>query len=374
MNIGEHLREARELRGMTLHQIADSTKLSATTLQFIERNEFNRLPGGIFAKGHLRAYAAEVGVEADEVVHEYLSQFPAATEELPIVREAPAVEHTHAGRDLLLTVAGIVVAFVAYGLIHDSVELSDSPPLELGEPPALIESVVTERSGSGRLTATERDEPGLGLEIQPAGACWLSAIADGRVVIYRLLQSGERVTIVARNELVLRVGDPAVFAYKLHGVSGRSLGEAGQPVTVTALQPTYNEGMDLARLSVLCRTHGVRLLLQFGSTVSGRTHVASDIDLAVLLAQRPVSLDAQADLIGDLQSLLPGREVDVALINGADPLFLKKITEQCRLLHGSPRVPVTSSRSTRSSGIRITAVSSRWNASTVSRKIRALAR
>jgi predicted nucleotidyltransferase len=78
-------------------------------------------------------------------------------------------------------------------------------------------------------------------------------------------------------------------------------------------------------------------MLQFGSTVSGRSHPASDIDLAVLLARRPASLDEQVDLVADLQSLLPGREVDVALVNGADPLFLKKITEQCRLLYGSPR-------------------------------------
>jgi cytoskeleton protein RodZ len=118
MDIGKHLREARELRGMTLDQVADSTKLSATTLQCIERNEFNRLPGGIFARGHLRAYAAVVGVGSDEVVHEFLSQFPAATKELPFVREVPAVEDAHAGRHLLLTLAGIVVALVAYGLIH----------------------------------------------------------------------------------------------------------------------------------------------------------------------------------------------------------------------------------------------------------------
>lgn len=42
-------------------------------------------------------------------------------------------------------------------------------------------------------------------------------------------------------------------------------------------------GMDPDRLAVVCRTHGVRLLLQFGSTVSGREHAASDVDLAVLL-------------------------------------------------------------------------------------------
>jgi predicted nucleotidyltransferase len=95
--------------------------------------------------------------------------------------------------------------------------------------------------------------------------------------------------------------------------------------------------MDPDRVSTVCRTHGVRLLLQFGSTVSGRTHGTSDVDLAVLLDRRPASLDVYADLVADLQALLPGTEVDVALINGADPLFLKQIVESCRLLYGPPR-------------------------------------
>ena len=99
----------------------------------------------------------------------------------------------------------------------------------------------------------------------------------------------------------------------------------------------YNAGMNLERLSEVCRAHGIRLALQFGSTVSGRTHGASDVDVAVLLERRPASLGAHADLVVDLQALLPGQTVDVALINGADPLFLKQITAQCRLLYGSPR-------------------------------------
>ena len=95
--------------------------------------------------------------------------------------------------------------------------------------------------------------------------------------------------------------------------------------------------MDAARLSAVCQAHGIRLLLQFGSTVSGRSHAASDLDLAALLERRPASLDAHAELVLDLQALLPGQEVDVALINEADPLFLKKITERCSLLYGTPR-------------------------------------
>ncbi len=92
--------------------------------------------------------------------------------------------------------------------------------------------------------------------------------------------------------------------------------------------------MDAARLDDLVRKHGILLAVQFGSSVSGQMYASSNIDIAVLLERAPDSLAAYADLIADFQALVPGREVDLALINRADPLFLRKITEHCRLLHG----------------------------------------
>lgn len=92
--------------------------------------------------------------------------------------------------------------------------------------------------------------------------------------------------------------------------------------------------MDPKQLDDVARRHGILLLLQFGSSVAGPLRPDSDLDLAVLLERMPASLDQQAELIDDLQRLVPGREVDVAVINRADPLFLKKITERCLLVYG----------------------------------------
>lgn len=85
----------------------------------------------------------------------------------------------------------------------------------------------------------------------------------------------------------------------------------------------------------VARAHGIRLLLQFGSSVTGTMHVASDVDLAVLLERPDPDLDEYVALIRDLQALFPDREVDLAILNRADPLFLKKVTESCRLLYGA---------------------------------------
>jgi len=92
-----------------------------------------------------------------------------------------------------------------------------------------------------------------------------------------------------------------------------------------------------AQLTSLAAAHGIVLLVQFGSSVTGTVHARSDIDLAVLLTHAPTTIDAHAALLADLQALFPERDVDLALINRADPLFLKKILEGCRLLYGSTR-------------------------------------
>lgn len=86
----------------------------------------------------------------------------------------------------------------------------------------------------------------------------------------------------------------------------------------------------------IARRHGARLVLQFGSTVTGRTHAASDVDVAVLFAGVP-DYERLGSLHADLAVAFRGREVDLGILNHADPLFLKKVLEHCRLLAGSAR-------------------------------------
>ncbi|HLA91013.1 MAG TPA: nucleotidyltransferase domain-containing protein [Gemmatimonadaceae bacterium] len=94
--------------------------------------------------------------------------------------------------------------------------------------------------------------------------------------------------------------------------------------------------MTAADLERIARTYGIRLILQFGSTVTGQLHPASDVDLAVVLDRPAPTLEERAGLLHELQGLFPDREVDLAILDRAGPLFLGKVTESCRLLHGEP--------------------------------------
>jgi predicted nucleotidyltransferase len=95
--------------------------------------------------------------------------------------------------------------------------------------------------------------------------------------------------------------------------------------------------MDPERIADIARRHGIALLLRFGSSVAGPMHATSDIDLGVLLERAPDTLAEEADLVTDLQSLVADREVDVAFLNRADPLFLKQVTSNCALIYGNRR-------------------------------------
>src|SRR3954467_9944834 len=74
-DFGGKLRAARERRGLSLRQIAASTKISIAALEALERNDLSKLPGGIFSRAFVRSYAIEVGLDPDAAVHEFLERF-----------------------------------------------------------------------------------------------------------------------------------------------------------------------------------------------------------------------------------------------------------------------------------------------------------
>lgn len=71
-SFGEELRRERELRQITLREISESTKINVRYLEALERNDFTHLPGGVFNKGFVRAYAQHIGVDPETMVNSYL--------------------------------------------------------------------------------------------------------------------------------------------------------------------------------------------------------------------------------------------------------------------------------------------------------------
>jgi cytoskeletal protein RodZ len=212
-----------------------------STLQRIEGGELEALPGGILIKGYLRAYAAAVGLAPEEIVRQYLTQYAdeRATASLPA---APPIERRHSGSTILVLVVAVAAAVVAHSWQTRSGERMEGSlgATEVGPERA---SPLAGAIGSSAVP-TAAQAVRLTLDIQSSGICWVSVSVDGKRTIHRLFQPGDRASVTAEDQLVIRIGEPGAFVYRLNGVRGRQLGESGQPVTVTITQENYESFLE----------------------------------------------------------------------------------------------------------------------------------
>ncbi|MGZ3418587.1 MAG: helix-turn-helix domain-containing protein [Polyangiales bacterium] len=104
LGIGGRLRHERELRGMSIEEIGRATRIPLISLERLEADRFDDLPGEVFVRGFLRAYAKAIGVDADEILALYGS-----ARRVPYVAPVP-VNPSGAPRERRRV--GIAIAFV----------------------------------------------------------------------------------------------------------------------------------------------------------------------------------------------------------------------------------------------------------------------
>ena len=118
---GTQLKEARESKGLSLQQVAASTKISVSVLEALERGDFPRLPGGIFSRAFVRSYALEVGANPDAVVAQFVAELeaaaPAAAEAVrpDVTEDDIAFLERQRRASLFLRVGLIILALVLIG-------------------------------------------------------------------------------------------------------------------------------------------------------------------------------------------------------------------------------------------------------------------
>ena len=76
LTLGARLRSQRERQDIALATIAAETKISVALLEGLERDDLSRWPGGLFRRAYVRTYAQKIGLDPEQVVREFLEQYP----------------------------------------------------------------------------------------------------------------------------------------------------------------------------------------------------------------------------------------------------------------------------------------------------------
>jgi cytoskeleton protein RodZ len=221
-SFGENLRRERELRGVSLREIADDTKISVRFLQALESDRVDLLPGGIFRRTFVRQYAQHLGLDAERVVAEFVyahgCEEPALTPRAREKRRLPIGTFLAVGGLVVLGIASIVksrprpaapaaaVSVAPPTLPPDTVYPVSAPPAESAQVPT--QNLV--------LTLSAREN------------CWVAAQVDGQTVLNRVLAEGETETLQAQGEIVLSVGNAGGLSFRVNNHPGVSLGRAGE--------------------------------------------------------------------------------------------------------------------------------------------------
>ena len=255
-DFGGKLRLAREGRGISLRQIAASTKISIAALVALERNDVSKLPGGIFTRAFVRSYANEVGLDPDETVHEFLERFhssPVAPSVVPPVISADDSHFQAQQRiaSLVLKVALISVPLIGV-VLYFSLRTRPADPAASGPGTAAAPPPAAQSSSPAATPAvppsvsptvptlvplTPSANP-MRLELHPTGDCWVRLTVDGRLALSRLMIAGEKEVRQVRETVVIEVGNAGAFAYAIDGRRGKMLGQSGQVRTARITRDT----------------------------------------------------------------------------------------------------------------------------------------
>lgn len=219
---GERLRREREMRGIKLEEISESTKIGKRNLVALEEEHFDQLPGGIFNKGFVRAYARYLGLDEEQAVADFLAasanyEQPAALAPPPTsVVKAPAMpsEAATARRQRLWALLAALALVIVLGYwfrpgasaiekFRPRREAGAVKPMALNSEPARSETsspadaqsslVVNENSS---LSAAQTQQP-TAKSAQAAGATLSATSSPEKTAVQTAAQSGKE-NLIAR--------------------------------------------------------------------------------------------------------------------------------------------------------------------------------
>ena len=255
--VGARLRAAREVKRLSVHAIATTTKIPVGALNALEEDDVARLPGGIFARGFVRSYAAAVGLNPEQTVRDFVAQLPAHESATDAVSDDRPHGYHRSTRQWLvagLVLGGVLVCSAGATLLF--VVGIPGLPTRTDTPPGPAVAMAPEPALSPRLAVPVRELPSPTIEpvphtiepvpqapltivLRPRRDCWVSLRIDGESVVRRVMRAGEQETYGGRAEIILNVGDAGAFAFAINQRAGRALGASGQVVTVRLTPQNY---------------------------------------------------------------------------------------------------------------------------------------
>jgi Helix-turn-helix domain/Domain of unknown function (DUF4115) len=202
--LGEFLRRERELRHISLDDVAERTKISRRYLEAIEQGQYDRLPGETFVRGFIRSYAQFVGLDPQDTLLLYnQSRMDHDVAPLWTERISPARRTWNEPSLVWLLVVGVLIVG---GVLVGVVGFLEGPNLLrlISSPPP--DAVNTPTGGAPLILTAIADSD-----------TWLRVAIDEREPQDMVLRAGQSTKWMGRERFVLSIGNARATRLRLNG-------------------------------------------------------------------------------------------------------------------------------------------------------------
>jgi cytoskeleton protein RodZ len=244
-DFGASFKRSREALGVSLNQIAIETRISTRFLLAIENEDFRLLPGGIFNRGFIRAYAERVGLDPDRAVADYERLAQAMDPEALLQAEAASTKT--ARRLYPIAVGALILLIVLFYFVtrpsassitaspspvENTAPVTPTPAVTAPEPPPPdppAQTPQTPAADPAPVPAAAAPVPqALALEIEIHQPTWIKLSTDGASMLNEILQPGTTRRFTAQTSIDITVGNAGGLTLKVNDQQVRSLGRQGQ--------------------------------------------------------------------------------------------------------------------------------------------------
>jgi transcriptional regulator with XRE-family HTH domain len=248
-SFGEELRREREIRAISLKEIADATKISKRFLDAIERNDHKTLPAPVFTRGFVREYARYLGLNAEEMVNRYnyaaagddrieksahldrLTPKPSETPLPPPKKRGIPSPFARVDRNIYLFILVTVAlgAVIWWAILRKREARNDETrPVAVPVARTIKPKRTTSVLAAENATAAAQDAV-LHLTVDMNDDSWIQLEADGASVFNDDMKRGEHRVFDAKNEFRFKtIGNAAGPRLSLNGVQIPPLGREGK--------------------------------------------------------------------------------------------------------------------------------------------------
>lgn len=244
MEVGQKLREAREERGLTLEGVEKETKIRCKYLRALEEEQFQVLPGPVYAKAFFKTYARFLGIDPEETFGDYNHLFVDVVDEtLPIPsEEGERVEllkrrKRRPSSNGFFASAAVIVGLVILFVFINGLTGRDNSQLGSGEPtnpgsdtqPQQTDYLGQPQDPIEPQQLVESEQVNLQINIKDRN-CWLRVVVDGTIAFEGVLTPGQSKQFEGNEKINVRFGDPGAAEVLLNGQNLGLAGSAANPI------------------------------------------------------------------------------------------------------------------------------------------------